>query len=170
MNIQFLDKYTFYVTEADYASVTNWGWQFSSDNTLGRDVRFVRGRKSRNVKSLFNEFSAALQFPYYFGENWNAFDECISDLDWLGCKFCVVVVFDAEQLLSDEEQDLNVLMRILQDARQNRTMGLQSIDDADVQKDLPFYVILQCPRESKDKLTKKLETLGAIYNDQENLS
>jgi hypothetical protein len=29
------------------------------------------------------EFAASFQFPYYFGENWPAFDECINDLSWL---------------------------------------------------------------------------------------
>src|SRR5262249_52404434 len=46
-------------------------------------VRVIRGRKSRTVRAFFDEVSAALQFPYYFGENWAAFDECITDLDWL---------------------------------------------------------------------------------------
>jgi len=35
-------------------------------------VRLVRGHKSRAVDGLFDEFAAALQFPYYFGANWAA--------------------------------------------------------------------------------------------------
>ena len=46
-------------------------------------VRTVRGRKIRTVGRLFDEMAAALQFPYYFGENWPAFDECLADIDWL---------------------------------------------------------------------------------------
>ena len=47
----------------------------------GLTVRVVRGRKMRNLPGLFDEFSAALQFPLYFGENEDAFDECIADLE-----------------------------------------------------------------------------------------
>jgi hypothetical protein len=31
-------------------------------------------------------FKGALQFPDYFGNNWDAFDECISDLSWLNAE------------------------------------------------------------------------------------
>lgn len=37
----------------------------------------------RTVAQLNDEFSAALQFSAYFGENWPAFNECLKDLDWL---------------------------------------------------------------------------------------
>lgn len=49
----------------------------------GLTVRTVRGSKMLTEDQLFTEVSAALQFPYYFGENWPAFDECLADLEWL---------------------------------------------------------------------------------------
>ncbi|PPI54086.1 barstar family protein [Rathayibacter toxicus] len=42
--------------------------------------RRLRGDKMMTQSALYDEFAAGLQFPYYFGENRNAFDECISDL------------------------------------------------------------------------------------------
>jgi hypothetical protein len=36
----------------------------------------VRGRKMRTRNALYDELGAALQFPSYFGENWNAVHEC----------------------------------------------------------------------------------------------
>ncbi|MFD3706331.1 barstar family protein [Nocardia sp. NPDC058658] len=44
-------------------------------------VRELRGAKMRTVAELFDEFAAAFQFPYYFGANKDAFDECLRDLD-----------------------------------------------------------------------------------------
>jgi len=32
-------------------------------------TRPVRGRKMRTVEGLYAEFAAAMQFPYYFGDN-----------------------------------------------------------------------------------------------------
>lgn len=49
------------------------------------------GKNLCTVKDLFAEFSRAFLFPPYFGNNWNAFDECICDLDWL--KFDSIAIF-----------------------------------------------------------------------------
>jgi hypothetical protein len=67
-------------------------------------VREVRGRRMPTVAALFDEFAAALQFPYYFGENKDAFDECLRELDeFLGSAAgYVIVVRDATRLLSRE--------------------------------------------------------------------
>jgi len=33
--------------------------------------------------ALMNDLARGFQFPDYFGENWNAIDECMRDLEWL---------------------------------------------------------------------------------------
>lgn len=78
-------------------------------------VRAVRGRKARTLDRLFDEFAAALQFPYYFGENWAAFRDCISDLDWLPFKpGVVVVVYGADEVLADAHPaDMTTLVQTL---------------------------------------------------------
>lgn len=64
----------------------------------GLTVRVVRGRKMRNLRALFNEFAAALQFPLYFGENEDAFNECIAELETLPAgEGYVVTVIEPDQ-------------------------------------------------------------------------
>ncbi|MGW5439057.1 barstar family protein [Nocardia asteroides] len=67
-------------------------------------VRELRGAKMRTVAELFDEFAAAFQFPYYFGANKDAFDECLRDLDdFVGdAPGYVVVVRTADDLLADD--------------------------------------------------------------------
>ncbi|MGW0006672.1 barstar family protein [Nocardia grenadensis] len=73
----------------------------------GYRVREVRGSRMRTVAALFDEFAAALQFPYYFRPNKDAFDECLFNLeDLLGdATGYVVAVRDAEQLLADVPEE-----------------------------------------------------------------
>ncbi|PTR31552.1 barstar (barnase inhibitor) [Rhodococcus sp. OK519] len=72
-----------------------------------RPVRHVRGRRMPTVHALFDEFAAALQFPYYFGRNKDAFDECFGDIaDTVG-DGAVVVVLDADALLNEQRAELS---------------------------------------------------------------
>lgn len=80
-------------------------------------VRRIRGTKSRTTLSLFDECAAALQFPLYFGENWDAFEDCINDLEWLPAEAYLLVVTDAESLLADiDDVDFRIFASILADA------------------------------------------------------
>jgi len=74
-----------------------WGLESSAANRLV--MRALRGRKGTTREAFFDESAAALQFPYYFGENWDAFHDCITDLSWLRADAVVVYVTDANRLL-----------------------------------------------------------------------
>lgn len=66
-------------------------------------VRELRGSRMRTVSALFDEFAAALQFPYYFRPNKDSFDECLLGLDEsLGdAAGYVIAIREADQLLAD---------------------------------------------------------------------
>lgn len=67
-------------------------------------VRELRGAKMRTMAELFDEFAAAFQFPYYFGANKDAFDECLRDLDdFVGdAPGYVAVIRTADHLLGEQ--------------------------------------------------------------------
>ena len=58
-------------------------------------ARVVRGKKMRTTPALYDEFAAALQFPYYFGENGAAFDDCLTDLAWLPAEAYTILISDS---------------------------------------------------------------------------
>lgn len=77
-------------------------------------VRVIRGRKSAKSSAFFDESAAALQFPDYFGENWDAFEECLQDLAEDVASHIVIVVTDAARLLADADPTaLAILLGIL---------------------------------------------------------
>ncbi|MFC9998587.1 barstar family protein [Nocardia sp. NPDC127526] len=85
------------------------------DGYLSRELR---GRKMRSDAELFDEFAAALQFPYYFGANKDAFDECLRDLDeFVGpAPGYVIVVRNAALLLDDQPDERAWFAEAMDDA------------------------------------------------------
>lgn len=80
-------------------------------------IRLIRGKNCQTKDGLLNEFSSALQFPYYFGKNWDALDECITDLSWLKGDVYVLLITDADLLVKNGgEEELETFLHILTDA------------------------------------------------------
>ena len=49
----------------------------------------LEGGKERTLERI----AAALEFPAWFGGNWDALEDCLGDLSWLGARG-YVIVFD----------------------------------------------------------------------------
>lgn len=86
-------------------------------------VRLIRGRKCYNTIALFDEFSAVLQFPYYFGENWAAFDECINDLGWIRGNSYELFIDQSYKILEKEQQEIPTFLKIMKNAVQEWVNG-----------------------------------------------
>ena len=70
---------------------------------------YIRGKRCKTEDDFFREISAAFQFPYYFGENWAAMDECLCDLEWLKASQIFVVIDDFGSMFCDQAHIQNVL-------------------------------------------------------------
>ncbi|WP_265338698.1 barstar family protein [Cellulomonas gilvus] len=142
------------------AAEAAWGW-----GEAGLTTRLVRGRKMRNVSTLFDEVSAALQFPYYFGENWGAFDECLADMDWLPLQVgVVIVVVDAVEVLSDDlAAQLATLVRVITRASETYAEPIDSGEWWD-RPPLPFHVVLQVREDEEALLRRRWGASGAALS------
>jgi len=66
-------------------------------------VRRLRGRRMRTTDGLFAEFARRLEFPAWFGHNWAALEDCLTDLEWLPAPGYLIVLDDAEHVLAEED-------------------------------------------------------------------
>ncbi len=78
----------------------------------GRIVRVPAGIKDK--PALLALLSDALSFPEHFGNNWDAFRECINDLDWL--RDTQVTLVHEDVPLEPNERDARMYLDLLCEA------------------------------------------------------
>jgi RNAse (barnase) inhibitor barstar len=74
------------------------------DATRGSNVRAVRIelRGVAGKDELFDRISRALQFPEWFGRNWDALEDCLCDLSWSPATGHILLLECADSLKADE--------------------------------------------------------------------
>ncbi len=101
--------------------LTHYGWR----------AFYLNGRVMQNKADFLRVASAAMDFPAYFGYNWDSFEECIRDLAWAPSQGYVLIYDRVWQLALPEHKTWQVVRSILTDAVDYwRTTGI------------PFYVLL----------------------------
>jgi barstar (barnase inhibitor) len=153
------DDLHFFVLEKEpsgaYEDISGWA-------DSGLTVRIVRGRKMRSWEGIFDEFAAALQFPWYFGENRDALAECVTDLGWLPRQSgYVIVVTEPGEVLADADADaLTTMVTILNDAGAEwaRPIDLGEWWDRPA---VPFHVVLHSDTGEAADVTHRWKIAGA---------
>ena len=84
----------------------------------------------KNDEMLFSKISISLGFPDYFGGNWDAVDECLSDMEWSEADGYVLFITNSGKLWSDAEYTAGKLVSIWQSAAEQW-----------IQEDKPFHLI-----------------------------
>jgi hypothetical protein len=80
------------------------GWMFKT----------VDGARCRSKAGLLAEFARALDFPEHFGKNWDAFEECLSDLEWLPARGYRLLITDGHEVLAEAPKDYATFVDILE--------------------------------------------------------
>lgn len=75
----------------------------------------IDGSKCKNKSQLFKQFAKQFKFPSYFGNNWDAFHDCMTDLEWLEADAYALYVIHFEQLLAECEDDLLVFIELVEE-------------------------------------------------------
>jgi RNAse (barnase) inhibitor barstar len=81
----------------------------------GLDVIALSLAEARGKEDLMKTLAEVLGFPDWFGANWDALEDCLSDLSWREAPGWVLVFRDSDALPRD---DLGVLLEVLRSAAQ----------------------------------------------------
>ncbi|PIS02508.1 MAG: hypothetical protein COT85_04910 [Chlamydiae bacterium CG10_big_fil_rev_8_21_14_0_10_42_34] len=102
----------------------------------------VHVKKGINSKDeLFEIFSSNLQFPTYFGKNWDAFYDCLCDLEHLHKK--KILILHEDLPFKESEEERKIYTDCLSDVEFCRSSD-------------PIYEIdIAFPRMQKNKITNR---------------
>lgn len=70
----------------------------------------------RDKDSLLQALALAMQFPAWFGNNWDALADCTADLSWLPAGGYVIVLQRAESMQSSAHEDFLTALDIMSEA------------------------------------------------------
>ena len=81
------------------------------------NIIFIDGDNIQDKKTLLKEFSEKLKFPGYFGFNWDAFSDCMTDLSWLKPENGISIIYkNPHNFRSHYPEDWKIANEILLDA------------------------------------------------------
>jgi hypothetical protein len=93
------------------------------------------------VASLFDEFQRALEFPDYFGHNWDALDECLCDLEWLPAPSYRIVIESAPRLLDRDRAERPIFLSVMSNAGKEWATG-RTVGSEWLGRPTPFNTVL----------------------------
>jgi len=114
----------------------------------GFALKIIKGRHCKTPVNLFAEFAQALEFPDYFGHNWDALEECLADLEWLPAKGYILLITDAGCVLPEDEEEYETFLEILRDAGEAWGNGQAGMG---ARRATPFHVLFAVSAQEKAK-------------------
>lgn len=154
-----------HAVEGEVSDIYDFGLSLVNNAPLDVVVRFLRGNKMQKSDGLDDEFAAAMQFPWYYGGNWPAFDECLKDLSWMRAGGYLLFIFHSEKILIDEDpQQFSVFVRILQEVGEEWSEPVEG-SELWSHPPTPFHVVLHTNASEKQNLFSRLNSTAARYDE-----
>ncbi|MFF5853549.1 barstar family protein [[Kitasatospora] papulosa] len=115
-------------------------------------VARLNGQDMTDEISTFEKFYSALKFPEYFGWNWDAFYDCLRDLQWLSVDYHILIIDSADSALRQDSDARTEFFRSLWRAgkRWSYTKRPEGVTLS------RFSVVLSCDQESASNLARDL--------------
>jgi RNAse (barnase) inhibitor barstar len=82
----------------------------------GFTVAVLDGNNAGTRAGFFEELARALRFPDYFGHNWDAVYDCLTDLAWLPAAGYVLVLDGFDRFATNEPGQWDIGLKVLREA------------------------------------------------------
>jgi RNAse (barnase) inhibitor barstar len=74
------------------------------------------GKNIERKEQLLNHVATVLQFPNHFGSNWDALEECLTDLEWVDGDGYLIYFDHIDGLLAAHPDQFATFVEIVRDA------------------------------------------------------
>lgn len=120
------------------------------------------GASMTNEDGLYNEFQLVLKFPDYFGRNGAAFDECITDLEWLPADGYLLIIKNSECFLNEKSDDIfSAWLSALNSAGEEWATPV--IQGAEWDREgIPFHTVLEFDKNKSSIFLSRLKKFDLI--------
>jgi hypothetical protein len=133
----------------------------ASLHASGHRWRSLRGPAMRTTQEMFAEFKLALRFPEYFGQNWDALEDCLRDFAWWPAPSYILVLTNASEVLAAEPpSELRLLLRIVR-AVGDQWAQPELLPDGTQRPAIPFHLVFQVHPRDYQKLLTRVTALDA---------
>ena len=142
-----------YLLTGDSAS----GQVFTLLQRRGAVIRRIRGHHCETKQALLAEWARAFNFPEYFGHNWDAFNDCLTDLDWLPAECYIAIVSDSGDVLPDDDASFATFIKALWSAA--TTWATPETGDW-ARPAIAFRVLFHATAKHEERVRARLQRVG----------
>lgn len=80
----------------------------------GLDYTSINLKQILDKSSFLKTVAAALKFPSYFGMNWDALNDCLTDLSWKKAAGFVIIFVNSKSVSENMAADFKTIKSILE--------------------------------------------------------
>lgn len=102
-------------------------------------VGILDGRRCPTKAALLEELARVFEFPPHFGRNWDALEDCLTDLTWRPGAGYWLFVYAADRLLADDPPSYDAFLTLLADV--GRAWGTSATGHPG-RGPVPFHTVL----------------------------
>jgi len=84
--------------------------------TAGYAYFHIEGQKLTTKEQFLNHAALATHCPEYFGDNWDAFEDCLTDLSWVDAEGYLIVYDHTDVFAEHAPQHFDTLIEVLKES------------------------------------------------------